>query len=107
LYVNQAADDKDLYGGLIRLHILHHASQGPVFGQNIMEGLGRRGYKVAAGTLYPLLHGLEKKSYLRSSAERSGRTVRRVYQLTPKGAKALNVARKRIWEVFGEVLGDD
>ncbi len=24
--------DKDLYGGLIRLHILHHAAEEPVFG---------------------------------------------------------------------------
>lgn len=69
-----------------------------------MEQLGRRGYKVAAGTLYPVLHGLEKKAYLRSSIERSGRTVRRVYEVTPQGAKALKMARQRVREVFGEIL---
>jgi DNA-binding PadR family transcriptional regulator len=105
--MKQAAGDKNLYGGLIRLHILHHASKGPIFGQSIMEGLGRRGYKLAAGTLYPVLHGLEKKSYLQSSFERSGRTVRRMYRVTPQGSKALRIARKRIGEVFGEVFGDD
>ncbi|EPY5919226.1 hypothetical protein ACXFC0_003985 [Shigella flexneri] len=31
--------DKDLYGGLIRLHILHHAAEEPVFGLGIIEEL--------------------------------------------------------------------
>ncbi len=38
---------KDLYSGLIRLHILHHAVQGPIFGLGIMEELGKHGYKVS------------------------------------------------------------
>ena len=33
--------DKDLYGGLIRLHILHHAAEGPIFGLGIIEGRTR------------------------------------------------------------------
>jgi DNA-binding PadR family transcriptional regulator len=59
--------DQDFYGGLIRLHILHHASKGPVFGLWFIEELARHGYKVSPGTLYPLLHGLERKGYLRST----------------------------------------
>ena len=31
--------DKDLYGGLIRLHILHHAGEEAIFGLGIMEEL--------------------------------------------------------------------
>ena len=57
-------------GGLIRLHILHHASKGPVFGLWFIEEFGRHGYKLSPGTLYPLLHGLERKGYLRSIKER-------------------------------------
>ncbi|MDV0824986.1 PadR family transcriptional regulator [Klebsiella quasipneumoniae] len=53
--------DKDLYGGLIRLHILHHAAEEPVFGLGIIEELRRHGYEMSAGTVYPMLHGLEKK----------------------------------------------
>ncbi len=34
--------DKDLYGGLIRLHILHHAAEEPVFGLGIIEELRRQ-----------------------------------------------------------------
>lgn len=48
--------DKDLYGGLIRLHILHHAAEEPVFGLvGIIEELRHHGYEMSAGTLYPML----------------------------------------------------
>ena len=52
---------QDLYSGLIRLHILHHAAEEPIFGFGILEELARHGYRLSAGTLYPLLHGMEKK----------------------------------------------
>ncbi|HBV0782498.1 TPA: helix-turn-helix transcriptional regulator [Klebsiella pneumoniae] len=61
--------DKDLYGGLIRLHILHHAAEEPVFGLGIIEELRRHGYEMSAGTVYPMLHGLEKKGSSRLSGE--------------------------------------
>jgi DNA-binding PadR family transcriptional regulator len=99
--------DQDLYGGLIRLHILHHASKGPVFGLWFIEELGRHGYKLSPGTLYPLIHGLERKGYLRSINERSGKSVRRMYQVTPMGHKALVAARQKVSELFGELLEDE
>ena len=99
--------DQDLYGGLIRLHILHHASKAPVFGSWFIEELGRHGYKLSPGTLYPLLHGLERKGYLRSFSERSGKSLRRLYQATPLGQKALVAARQKVSELFGELLEDE
>ena len=103
---NQKQDrgDQDLYAGLIRLHILHHASKSPVFGLWFIEELGRHGYKLSPGTLYPLLHGLERKGYLRSITERSGKSVRRMYRVTPAGRKALLAARQKAAELFGELL---
>jgi len=77
--------DRDLYAGLIRLHVLHHASEQPVYGAWIIEELSHHGYSLSPGTLYPLLHGLEKKGYLRSRATKSGKRTRRVYSITPKG----------------------
>lgn len=53
--------DNYLYGGMIRLHILHHANDAPVYGLGIVEELRHHGYEISSGTLYPLLHGLEKK----------------------------------------------
>jgi len=98
--------EQDLYGGLIRLHILHHASKQAVFGFWFIEELARHGYKLSPGTLYPLLHGLEQKGYLRSIKERQGKSLRRLYQATPRGRKALAAARQKVSELFGELLED-
>lgn len=102
----ETIDDKELYAGLIRLHILHHAVQEPIFGLRIIEELARHGYKLSAGTLYPLLHGLEQKGYLRSSEERNGRWSRKVYRATPLGRKALEAAKEKVRELFGELFED-
>jgi PadR family transcriptional regulator, regulatory protein PadR len=99
--------DKDLYSGLIRLHVLHHAAHEPVFGLGIIEELARHGYKMSPGTLYPLLHGLEKKGYLRSSEERDGKHARRVYRATPKGKRELEGAKEKVRELFGELFEED
>lgn len=96
--------DKDLYGGLIRLHILHHAAEEPVFGLGIIEELRRYGYEMSAGTLYPMLHGMEKKGYLISRHERTGRRGRRVYEITEQGRVALVKARAKVKELFGELI---
>ncbi|NGE67142.1 PadR family transcriptional regulator, partial [Escherichia coli] len=48
------SDDRDLYAGLIRLHVLHHASHEAVYGLAMIEELSRHGYKLSPGTLYPL-----------------------------------------------------
>lgn len=97
-------NDKDLYGGLIRLHILHHAAEAPIFGLGIVEELRRHGYEMSAGTLYPMLHGLEKKGYLISRQERTGRRARRVYEITEQGRVALAQARAKVKELFGELI---
>ncbi len=96
--------DRDLYSGLIRLHILHHAVEGPVFGLAMAEELGRHGYRISLGTPYPLLHGLEKKGYLRSTLERNGKSLRKVYRATPLGRKALRAAKSKVRELFGEII---
>jgi DNA-binding PadR family transcriptional regulator len=94
---------RDLYAGLIRLHILHHAAEGPIFGLEMAEELARHGYRISPGTLYPLLHGLEKKGYLRSAEVRKGQSIRKVYRATPLGKKALKATRIKVGELFGEL----
>lgn len=96
--------NKDLYSGLIRLHILHHAAQGAVFGLGIIEELDRHGYRMSAGTLYPILHGLERRGFLHSREERDGRRFRRVYRATREGRKVLREAQARVLELFGELF---
>jgi DNA-binding PadR family transcriptional regulator len=97
-------ENKDLYSGLIRLHILHHASQEEIFGLDMIEELARHGYKMSPGTMYPILHGLEKRGYLTSKEFRSGKVRRRLYRATPAGRRALKAARRKVRELFGELI---
>ena len=96
--------DQDLYSGLVPLHILHHASEKPVYGLWIIEELGRHGYRLSAGTLYPLLHRLEKRGLLRSIVRRAGRRVRRDYRITSAGRRSLAAAKTMVRELFGELF---
>ena len=100
-------DYKELYSGLIRLHILHHAAEEAIFGIGITEELARHGYKLSAGTLYPLLHSLEAKGLLRSHEKRGGRSSRRLYRATPAGRRALAAAKEKVRELFGELFEED
>jgi DNA-binding PadR family transcriptional regulator len=97
--------DQELYSGLIRLHILHHAvKEGPIYGLWLIDELAHHGYRIGAGTLYPLLHGLERKGYLRSAKQlREGR-VRRLYRATAAGRRALDAAKAKVRELFGELF---
>src|SRR3990167_6223578 len=97
-------DDKDLYSGLIRLHILHHAAKEPVFGMGLIQELGHHGYKLSPGTLYPMLHRMVKSGYLKMTEQREGRVVRRFYVATAKGRKGLARAREKVKELFGELF---
>lgn len=99
-------DDKGLYAGLMRLHILHHAAEQEVCGVWVMEELRRHGYEISPGTLYPMLHGLERKGYLQSTKERVGKTMRRLYSITAEGESALSEAKVKVRELYGEIIVD-
>jgi PadR family transcriptional regulator, regulatory protein PadR len=100
-------DNRLLYAGFVRLHVLHHAVKEPVYGLAMIEELARHGYKLSAGTLYPILHGLEERGYLTLREERNGSTARRVYRATPYGRKALAAAKLKVRELFGELFEDE
>jgi PadR family transcriptional regulator, regulatory protein PadR len=93
---------RELIHGLIRLHVLLHAAVGPIFGLAMMEELARHGYRIGPGTLYPLLHGLERSGLLKSDAGGAGRR-RRLYRITPRGRKALEAARGKVDELYREL----
>jgi PadR family transcriptional regulator, regulatory protein PadR len=96
--------DRDLYSGLIRLHVLHHAVEGSIFGLGMIEELSRHGYRISPGSLYPLLHGLEEKGYIRPTEVRNGKSLRKVYRATPLGRKALAAAKDKVRELFRELM---
>ena len=92
----------DLLGGLVRLHVLHHASEHEIYGQWMIEELATHGYRLSAGTLYPMLHKMERDGYLTSRRERDGRTVRKFYKITDKGREGLAVAKRQLREFRNE-----
>ena len=96
-------DDRDLYSGLIRLHI-PHAAEEPLYGLGMVEELARHGYRISPGTLYPLLHGLERKGDLRFTEQRNGKSIRKVYRATPKGKRALAVVKEKVHQLFSELV---
>jgi DNA-binding PadR family transcriptional regulator len=93
----------ELLSGLVRLRVLHHPPDGDLYGNWMIEELARHGYRISAGTLYPILHALERRVYLTSRTERAGRSQRRIYRATPYGIEALVVARERVRELVREV----
>ncbi|HEY82933.1 MAG TPA: helix-turn-helix transcriptional regulator [Dehalococcoidia bacterium] len=96
--------DREFFLGFIKIHILYHATEGPIFGLGMAEELARHGYRLGPGTLYPTLHRLEKEGYLESHPKVVGGKVRRYYTITEKGKVALEEARKKIRELVAEVM---
>ena len=94
---------QELLKGLIRLHILHHAAEEGFYGQWMIQELARHGYTLSPGTLYPMLHGLERRGYLKSTIKRSGRTFRRLYRATALGREANKLAKRQVRELIGEL----
>ena len=94
---------QDLLSGLIRLHVLHHASQAGFYGQWMIHELARHGYTLSPGTLYPMLHSLERRGYLKSKIERNGRTFRRLYRATALGREANKLAKRQVRELISEL----
>jgi PadR family transcriptional regulator PadR len=97
---------KMFFGGFVRMHVLYHAAKEPIFGVEMMEELGRHGYDVGAGTLYPILHQLEQAGYLSVHTEVVAGKQRKYYRATPEGAAALEEAKAKLRELVSEVLHD-
>jgi len=98
--------ERDLFRGFIPFHILHHAGKEAVFGQALQTELERHGYRLSFGTLYPILHRLEKTGLLSSARSNVAGRLRIYYRLTPLGSLLLKKARSYIHELAAELLED-
>ncbi|TVP57277.1 MAG: PadR family transcriptional regulator [Halomonadaceae bacterium] len=96
----------DLLAGLVRLHVLHHAIEHEIYGQWMIDELAEHGYRLSPGTLYPMLHSLERKGYLTSREEYQGSTRRRFYRATDFARQGLAVAKGQLLELTGEAMHD-
>lgn len=87
----------------IRIHILYHAKNKAFYGAWMKEELESHGYEISFGTLYPILHNLEKDKIIKSKKEIVEGKVRKYYSLTEKGQRVLNEIKEKSKELFNEI----
>jgi PadR family transcriptional regulator len=87
---------KEIYLGIIRLYVLHHAAKGAIFGSEMWLRLFRRGFKFSPRFIHPILRGLERKGYLTSRQVNNGGQVEKTYTATRAGRLAIERAREKV-----------
>jgi len=92
--------------GHLDLLVLAVVSAGPIHGYGVIEGLRERSdgsFDLAEGTVYPVLHRLERAGLLEHEwSEASGRR-RKLYQLTASGSAQL-VEKRQGWGDFVDAV---
>lgn len=101
------AIDKSLLAGSTSTLILKLLSEKDMYGYEMIETLANRSdhtFDLKAGTLYPILHTLEKNEWVESYEQKaSGERVRKYYHLTKKGNKAL-CEKQAEWETYASAV---
>ncbi len=106
---------KELSKGSTGMLVLSVISRGEMYGYQIIktvEMMSENVFQMNEGTLYPILHALEKEDFLSSrwvESEENGRK-RKYYKITEKGLKEL-ASQKQEWEAYStavsKVLGGE
>jgi PadR family transcriptional regulator, regulatory protein PadR len=99
--------EREFLKGSISLLLLNLLSRGDMYGYEILQEASRRSanaFEFKEGTLYPALHQLEKKGFLRSDwrTAQNGRE-RKYYSLTSKGKKAAREYEKQWQDLTGAI----
>lgn len=99
--------NKTLLAGSTATLILKLLDGQDMYGYQIIEELARRSdntFQLKAGTLYPLLHGLEKKGLLESYEQNADSArIRKYYRLTNKGRKHLKEKTEE-WKEYSSAV---
>lgn len=102
------AIDKSLLSGSTTMLILKLLDEKDMYGYEMIDILQKRSnnvFELKAGTLYPLLHGLEEKGFLTCyEAEVLGK-VRKYYSITNSGRKELK-SRKDSWNEYTQAVAN-
>ena len=94
--------------GHLDLLVLAVLSEGPRHGYAVIELLKQRSgdvFDLPEGTVYPVLHRLEKAGFLASDWGTGHGRPRRTYRLTERGGTAL-VERHTAWQDFSRAVGN-
>ena len=92
--------------GHLDLLILAALDREPGHGYLIVERLKERSggvFGLGEGTVYPALHRLERSGLLASAWSKTGGRRRRVYRLTARGRRELEVRRDE-WSSFARAV---
>ena len=94
---NECCDMRGLLGFLI----LFLLSKKSMHGQDIANEIAKRkGEKPSPGTIYPALRSLKDSGFL--DEQKEGKII--IYNLTKKGEKALQIAKRKFSKTFSGVL---
>lgn len=100
------AIDKSLVSGSMAMMILKLLSEKDMYGYEMIDTLRKRSenvFELKAGTLYPLLHGLEDKQYLVSYEQEATGKVRKYYRITKDGRRYLE-EKKSQWQEYSRAV---
>ena len=99
--------DKSLLTGSTTTLILKLLEEKDMYGYEMIETLANKSdhtFDLKAGTLYPILHGLEKKELVESYEKKADNDrLRKYYHLTKKG-KNLLTEKKEEWTIFSNAV---
>lgn len=99
--------NKELIKGTTALMVLRLLKNEPMYGYGLIKhleviSLGRFQFK--EGTLYPILHQLEKEALIDSYWEIAEGRKRKYYKITERGQRAL-AEKTEEWEAFSGAMG--
>lgn len=101
------AADKSLLSGGTSTLLLKLLEEQDMYGYQMIETLAQKSdhtFDLKAGTLYPLLHGLEKAELVESYEKKAGNErTRKYYHLTTKGKKALKEKQEE-WFAYSSAV---
>lgn len=98
--------NKELLKGTTEVMILKMLDKEPMYGYGMIKSfeiMSKGTFKFKEGTLYPLLHTLERNKYIESFWDASDGRKRKYYKITDLGCKQL-IDKENEWLEFSQAL---
>lgn len=100
--------NKNMVSGNSAMLVLKLLSEKDMYGYEMIDILRKKScnvFELKAGTLYPLLHGMEEKGLLKSYEQEYGGKLRKYYSITKEGRTLLN-AKQAEWKEYQSAVAN-
>lgn len=100
--------NKNMVSGNSAMLVLKLLSEKDMYGYEMIDILRKKScnvFELKAGTLYPLLHGMEEKGLLKSYEQEYGGKMRKYYSITKEGRTLLN-AKQAEWKEYQSAVAN-